>query len=179
MYRAAKKAEGKANEYQQLAVSHAAHDALAWVFHGTRLYPAIDNALKTIQTQILAGGNSFSESEAIAIGRVAALEETSSRMGDGINNFVDYEYGPSVPGVYQVTTKNYSLPPDDPQIPFVKFFAIQKPATAYLAPPPPAVHDPIYEGYLNYTKTVGGTHSTTRTQDQTDTALFWRESAPM
>jgi hypothetical protein len=179
MYKATFKSEGKSLEFQQIAVSHAAHNALAWVFHGTRLYPSIDNALMTIQTQIVASGDSFNQTQAIATGRLAALEEVTSRTDDGISNFVGYEYGPPIPGIYQVTTKNYSFPPDDPQIPFVKLFAIQKPATAYIAPPPPGVHDASYEGYLAYTKAVGGANSTTRTQDQTDIALFWRESAPM
>jgi hypothetical protein len=179
MYKATMELGGKSLEFQQVAVSYAAHNALVWVFHGTRLYPFIDNALKTIQTQIVASGSSFNLTQAVATGRLAALEEVTSRTGDGINNFVDYVYGPPVPGVYQVTTKNYSFPPDNPQIPFIKFFAIQKPATAYLAPPPPSVDDASYEGYLAYTKAVGGADSTTRTQDQTDIALFWRESAPM
>jgi hypothetical protein len=179
MYKATMKSENESLEFQQVAISHAAHNALAWVFHGTRLYPSINNALKTVQTQIMESGGFFNQTQAVAAGRLAALEEVTSRTDDGINNFVDYAYALPVLGVYQVTTKNYSLPPDNPQIPFVKLFAIQKPAAAYLAPPPPSVHDASYEGYLAYTKAVGGAKSATRTQDQTDIALFWRESAPM
>jgi hypothetical protein len=121
---------------------------VTWVFHGNRLYPFIDIALKTIQTQIVASGGRF---------------YLTLRTGDGINNIVDYEYGPPVPGVYQVTIKNYRFLPDNPQIPFVKFFAIRKPATAYIAPPPPSVNDASYKGYLAYTKAVDGANSTTRT----------------
>jgi hypothetical protein len=179
MYKATLKSEAESLQFQQIAVSHAAHNALAWIFHGTRLYPFIDNALKTIQTQIVASGGSVNQTQAVTTGRLAALEEVTSRTDDGINNFVDYEYSPPVPGIYQVTTKDYSFPPDDPQIPFVKFFAIQKPAMDYIAPPPPSVHDASYEGYLAYTKAVGGANSTIRTQEETDIALFWRESAPM
>jgi hypothetical protein len=179
MYKAAVKTEGKSLEFRQIAVSHAAHNTLAWIFHGTRLYPLIDGAMKTIQTQILATGASFNQKDAIAIGRRAALEEVRSRTDDGITDFVDYQPGPPVPGVYQITTANYTLPPDDPQIPYVKLFAIRKPAIAYLAPPPPNVTDASYEGYVTYVKAIGGANSTTRTQDQTEIALFWRESAPM
>jgi hypothetical protein len=179
MYNSAVKSESKSLEFQQIAVSYAAHNALVWVFHGTRLYPYIDNALKTIQTQILATAGSFNRTEAISIGRHAALEVIGSRTDDGLNEFVDYEYGPPVPGVYQLTTKGYDLPPDDPQVPYVKLFGIRKPALSYLAPPPPSVNDTSYEGYIAYVKAIGGMTSTTRTREQTEIALFWRESAPM
>jgi hypothetical protein len=179
MYKAAMNTEGQSLEFQQITVSHAAHNALTWIFHGSHLYPLIDGAMKTIQTQILATGSAFDQKEAVTIGRRAALEVTSSRIDDGINDFVDYQYGPQDPGVYEVTTANYSFPPDDPQIPYVKLFGIRKPATAYLAPPPPSVKDASYEGYLTYVKAIGSAQSTTRTEDQTDIALFWRESAPM
>jgi hypothetical protein len=178
MYKAAMNADGKSLAFQQIAVSHAAHNALEWIFHGTRLYPQIDAALKNIQTQI-AAGSSVDSTAAIAVGRAAALAEVTARTDDGITNFVDYTYGPAEPGVYQVTTPGYAYPPDDPQIPYVKLFAIDKPATAYLAPPPPNVTDKSYEAYLTFTKSVGGASSTKRTKDQTDIALFWRESAPM
>jgi hypothetical protein len=179
MYKAAYQSQANGVVFQQLAVSYAAHNALLWIFHGTRLYPAIDGALKTIQTQILAPGVFFDRKRAIAVGRRAALDEVTSRTDDGISYFVDYTYGPPVPGVYQVTTPGYAFPPDDPQIPYVKLFGISKPGSSYLAPPPPNFHDAPYEGYLNYAKAIGSTNSTTRTQDQTDIALFWRESAPM
>jgi hypothetical protein len=183
MYKAAVNTESQSLEFQQIAVSHAAHNALTWIFHGTRLYPLIDGAMKTVQTQILAtrstSGSAFDQKEAVTIGRRAALEVTSSCTDNGINDFVDYQYGPPDPGVYQVTTSNYTFPPDDPQIPFVKLFGIRKPATAYLAPPPPSVENASYEGYLTYVKAIGAVDSTNRTQDQTEIALFWRESAPM
>jgi hypothetical protein len=71
--------------------------------HSTRLYPSIDNVLKTIQTHIVASGASFSPVTTACVGRLAAFEKVVSRTDDGINNFVDYGYGPLVPGVYQVT----------------------------------------------------------------------------
>lgn len=179
MYNAATKAEAKSLEFQQVAISYAAHNSLAWVFHGTRLYPILDDALKTIQTQILGSKNSSGYSEAMSIGRRAAQQETASRANDGFNDFVDYTYGSPAPGVYQVTMKNYNYPPDNPQVPYVDLFAIRKSAMAYLAPAPPSVKDASYEGYLNYTKAVGRVDSTIRTQDQKDISLFWRESAPM
>jgi hypothetical protein len=179
MYNAAVKSHNKSLEFQQIAASYAAHNSITWICHGTRLYPYIDQALKKIQTQILAGASPFNSTEAILTGRDAAREVATSRTDDGINSFVDYTFGPPVPGVYQLTINGYGLPPDDPQVPFVKMFATGKLATSYLAPQPPGVNSTSYESFLAYVKAIGGSHSTSRTQEQTDIALFWRESAPM
>jgi hypothetical protein len=179
MYNAAVESHNKSLDFQQIAVSHAAHNALTWIFHGTRLYPYIDQALKTIQTRILATAGPFNQTAAILAGRQAAREVVTSRADDGINNFVDYTFGPPVPGVYQLTVSGYGLPPDDPQVPFVNMFATGKPAASYLAPQPPSVNSTSYESFLAYVKAIGGTNSTSRTQEQTNIALFWRESAPM
>ena len=179
MYNAAVKSQDKSLDFQQIAVSYAAHNVLTWIFHGTRSYPYIDQALKTIQTQILATAGPFNSTAAVLAGRQAAREVAVSRADDGINDFVDYTFGPPVPGVYQLTVNGYGLPPDDPQVPFVKMFATGKPATTYLAPQPPSVNSTSYESFLAYVKAIGGLASTSRTPDQTDIALFWRESAPM
>jgi hypothetical protein len=179
MYNAAVKSKDKTLDFQQIAVSYAAHNTLTWIFHGTRLYPYIDQALKLIQTQILATAGSFNPTEAILAGRHAAREVVTLRADDGINNFVDYTFGPPVPGVYQLTINNYGLPPDDPQVLFVKMFTTGKPAMTYLAPQPPSINGTSYESFLAHVKTIGASNSTSRTQEQTDIALFWRESAPM
>jgi hypothetical protein len=136
--------------------------------------------MKTLQTQILATAGPFNQSEAVLAGRRAAREVIISRAGDdGTNNFVDYTFGPPVPGVYQLTLNDYGLPPDGPQVPYDNMFATGKSAMTYLAPPPPSVNSTSYESLLAYVKTIGGSDSTNRTQEQTDIALFWRESAPM
>ena len=179
MYGAAVQSQNKSLDFQQIAVSYAAHNALTWIFHGTRLYSYIDQALKNIQTEIMATAGSFNLTQAILVGRNATRGVIALRDDDGINNFVDYSFGPPVPGVYQLTLNGYGLPPDDSQAPFISMFATGKPATAYLAPPPPSVNDTSYESLLTHVKTIGGANSTVRTKEQTDIALFWRESAPM
>ncbi|KAI9772199.1 MAG: hypothetical protein M1839_002517 [Geoglossum umbratile] len=179
MYKAAVESQDKGLDFQQIAVSHAAHNALAWIFRGTRLYPYIDQALKTIQTQILATASPLNLTEATLAGRHAARDVSILRADDGLNDFVDYTFGPPVPGVYQLTVNGYGLPPDDPQVPFVNMFATGKPAMTYLAPPPPSVNSTPYESFLAHVKAIGSSDSISRTQEQTDIALFWRESAPM
>jgi hypothetical protein len=179
MYNAVADVEDENPAFQQLAVSHAAHNALTWIFHGSRLSPYIDNALKTIQTQILANGHVADLDGASSVGRKAAFEVITARTNDGIIEFVDYNYGPQNPGIYQLTNPSYGLPPDGPQIPFTRMFSNAEAATTYLAPAPPEVTDPAYEEFLAAVKSIGFVNSTTRTQDQTDIALFWEESAPM
>ncbi len=179
MYNAAMKSQNQSLDFQQIAVSYAAHNALTWIFHGTRLYPYIDQAYKTIQTQILGTAGLSNLNEATLAGSHAAQEVTTSRTDDGINNFVDYTFGLPVPGVYQLTVDGYGLPPHDPQASFIKMFATGKPAMAYLAPQPPNVNGTSYESFLAYVKAIGASDSTSRTQEQTEIALFWRESAPM
>jgi len=97
IYNAAVKSQSESLDYQQIAVSYAAHNALTWIFHGSRLYPYIDHALKTIQTQILATAGLLNTTEAISIGNSAAHEVITARADDGMNHFVDYTFGPAVP----------------------------------------------------------------------------------
>jgi hypothetical protein len=178
MYNAVVKTKDKSLSYQQVAVSYAAHNALTWLFHGARWSPYVDNALKTIQTAILASGDAVNINKTGTAGQNAANEVFASRNTDGLDNFVDYTIGPEIPGVYQLTLSGYGLPPDGPQIPYVKLFSNSKLASSYLAPLPPSVNDSSYESYVTYSKAIGFANSTTRTPDQTDIALFWREGAP-
>jgi hypothetical protein len=50
----------------------------------------------------VASGGSFNPKQAVATGRLAALEEVASRTDDGINKLVGYGYGPPVPSIYQI-----------------------------------------------------------------------------
>jgi hypothetical protein len=179
MYHAAEATEHQSLNYQQVAVSHAAHNSLGWIFHGYRLSPYIDNVLKIIQTDILASGGFINLANAISDGQQAAKAVITARSDDGLNNFIDYAFGPVNPGIYQLTLTGYGLPPDGPQVPYMRMFANHKAASSYLAPVPPQVTDNTYEAYLEYSKDIGSVNSTLRTPDQTDIALFWREGAPM
>jgi len=179
MYNAAVKSENENVYYQQIAVSHAAHGALTWIFQGARLSPYIDDALKNIQYEIMDAGASVDVANASSTGSSAASEVITTRTNDGMTAYVDYTFGPAKPGIYELTNTGYGLPPDGPQVPFVRMFSNSKPPTTYLAPAPPQVTDSSYEQYLAAVKSIGFVHSTTRTQDQTNIALFWEESAPM
>lgn len=162
--------------FQQLAVSHAAHNALIWLFHGTRNYNAVDASLRSITPQIGLDPASPAGKKAVALGRAAAGKVAKARADDGINDFVDYVYGNKTPGVYQ-TTPGGSAFPDTPQAPFVRPWAGIGDIAAFRGPPPLPISDPKYEADVLELKEIGAQNSTKRTAYQTDTAYFWRESS--
>lgn len=178
VYLAAVKSQHQDISFQQLAVSHAAHDTLTWIFHGTRLYPSIDAALIKVLDPIGINATSSTGKDATQLGREAAARVISKRSNDGINHFVDYVYGPKLPGVYQQIPRGNPLP-DTPQAQFVRLFGGVTNATHFRAPPPPSVKDPDYESFVQYVKEQGDQNSTVRTPFDTDTAYFWEEFAAM
>jgi len=175
VYLAATRTNSSGLAPQQLAVSHAAHNALAWVFHGTRNYAGVDAALKAVLAPIGVNDTAVAE-QARRVGRRAALEVVTARTGDRIDDFVDYVYGPVRPGVYQLTP-GAAPAPDTPQAVYLKTWAGLGNITRFRAPPPPNVTDRSYEAYLDYVKAQGSLNSTVRKAFDTDTAYFWRESS--
>jgi len=176
-YLAATDSQGQSLAFQQLAVSHAAHNALDWLFHGTRNYASTDQSLKTVLSAIGLDPTSDEGKEAVRIGQLAAAKALYKRANDGENNLVDYIFGPQIPGVYQATPGGSPLP-DTPQAQFVRLFADVGNVTQFSLPPPPKPEDADYQSYLLYVKEQGQDTSTVRTPFDTDTAYFWRESSP-
>ena len=176
IYTAAVEAEGKELDFQQLAVSHAAHDALAWAFQGTRQYTAVDEALRSVLGEIGIDQSSDEYEEAGSIGRSAAEQVAAKRVGDGLAHFVDYTHGPEDPGVYQQTPGGRPLP-DTPQAAHLRPFGGIGDITEFRAPPPPDVTEEEYEKWVLEVKELGGLDSTERSEYDTDTAYFWRESS--
>lgn len=176
VYEAAVKSKGESLEFQQLAVSHAAHNAVLWVFHGTRLYNAVNAALRALVPLIGLDPNSAKGKEAIRTGQSAAARVAHARSDDKITNFVDFAYGPQNPGVYQQSPGANAFP-DVPQARFIRPFAALGDITRFRAPPPPRTDSEEYEAQVLYVKEQGSLNSTARTQYDTDTAYFWRESS--
>ncbi|OCK73261.1 acid phosphatase/Vanadium-dependent haloperoxidase [Lepidopterella palustris CBS 459.81] len=176
IYLAATRAEGQPLAVQQLAVSHAAHNSLQWLFHGTRNYNAVDSALRSVLSSIGLATNSSDGAAAIKIGRQAARSALKARAADQINDFVDYVFGPPNPGVYQATPGGNPIP-DTPQARFVRLFAAVGDVNQFIVADPPEILDPKYEDQLNIVKAQGERNSTVRTKFNTDTAYFWRESS--
>jgi hypothetical protein len=178
-YLAATNSKGQSLAFQQLAVSHAAHNALDWIFHGTRNYGPTDAALAAILPAIGLDPTSSEGQEAVNIGQKAAAKALRARADDGNNNYVAYVFGPPLPGVYQVTPGGNPLP-DTPQDQFVRLFADLGSVDQFDLPPPPdpTGPGPDYQNDLLYVKEQGEANSTVRLPFDTDTAYFWRESSP-
>ena len=176
VYEAAVKSEGESLAFQQLAVSHAAHNAIVWAFHGTRNYNAADAALRAVIPAIGLDPNSAGGARAVDRGRKAAAKVALARADDGINDFVDYVYGPKDVTVYQQSPGANPFP-DTPQARFIRPFAGLGDISRFRAPPPPAITSKQYEEDALYVKAQGAQNSTVRTPYDTDTAYFWRESS--
>ncbi|KAH6853995.1 phosphatidic acid phosphatase type 2/haloperoxidase [Chaetomium sp. MPI-CAGE-AT-0009] len=176
VYQAAVESEFESLEFQQLAVSHAAHNSALWVFHGTRLYNAVDASLRAIIPAIGLDPNSKKGKEAVQIGQKAAAAVAQARADDKITNFLDFTYGPKEPGVYQQSPGSNPFP-DTPQAQFVRPFAALGDITRFRPPPPPPTNSTEYEEELLYVKEQGALNSSVRSDYDTDTAYFWRESS--
>lgn len=178
VYQAALDGHNQSLAFQQLAVSHAAHDSLLWTFHGTRLYATINSKLKAILPAIGVDATSTAAVTAIQIGRLAAQKVLTARADDGINSFVDFKPLPDTPGLYQQTPGG-QLIPDTPQARFIRLFGGVGDVKQFRPPPPPSANSTDYEAYVIQVKTQGERNSTVRTARDTETAYFWRESSPM
>ncbi|KAK3300605.1 phosphatidic acid phosphatase type 2/haloperoxidase [Chaetomium fimeti] len=176
VYQAAVKSKNESLEFQQLAVSHAAHNSALWVFHGSRLYNAVDASLRAIIPAIGLDPNSKKGKEAVQTGQKAAAAVAQARAEDGITNFLDFTYGPKEPGVYQQSPGANPFP-DTPQAQFVRPFAGLGDITRFRPPPPPPTDSKQYEEELLYVKEQGSLDSSARSEYDTDTAYFWRESS--
>ncbi|PQE16199.1 VaNADium chloroperoxidase protein [Rutstroemia sp. NJR-2017a BVV2] len=174
IYQAATTAAGKSHGFQQLAVSHAAHNALIWVFHGTRNYAPTNVVIRHVIPLI---GLTGKDSEAaIEVGREAARKVITARTDDKINDFVDYIFQTPAPGVYQNTSGGAAFP-DTPQARFVRLFADVGDVSQFKVAPPPDPRSPEYEEPLEYVKAQGARNSTVRRPFDTETAYYWRESS--
>ncbi|KAG8624869.1 hypothetical protein KVT40_006620 [Elsinoe batatas] len=176
VYLAATEASNRSLEYQQLAVSHAAQNALVWMFHGTRNYGPTNATLRRVIHQIGISPNSSDGTAAIKAGRAAAARVVTARADDRINDFVDYTFGPREPGVYQNTSGGDSLP-DNPQARFVRLFGSVGDVEQFEIDGPPDPRSPEYEPYIDRVIAQGERNSTVRRPYDTLTAYYWRESS--
>ncbi|KAI8935835.1 hypothetical protein NX059_007352 [Plenodomus lindquistii] len=165
--------------FQQLAVSHAAHDSLTWTYHGSRNFGNIFKATQDILVKINISESDDQYWRAAAIGRKAAMQVTNARQDDKLNNFVNYVYKPARPGVYQRTPGSAFVAPDTPQARYLRPFGGVGDITKFRAPPPPSVNSSGYEANIQYVIAQGERNSTVRTAYNTQTAYFWRESSPI
>lgn len=146
------------------AVATAAHDVLVHYFPDQ--VGAIDADLATSLSPIADG---VAKSDGIAVGKDAAAAIIDRRKGDGLEADTGFTVPQPAPGVWQ--------PPkgQGPQTPWVaklRPFTLDRPDQFRIAPPP-AITNADWAKDYNEIKAMGGTTSTARTAEQTDTAKFW------
>ena len=153
---------------QRAAAAQAAHDVLV------ALNPTNTAAYDTALTNSLAliGGGS-AKTNGIATGAAYAAAMLANRVGDGASTAGGPAYvSTNLPGDYRLTpgVAAAALPGWGN----VKPFLLSSGDLAGLDPgPPPALTSAAYAADYNEVKEIGALNSTTRTADQTASALFW------
>jgi membrane-associated phospholipid phosphatase len=150
----------------EAAAAEAAHDTLA------ALFPSQASTFDAALTADLAGIPPGRARQGTEVGHEVAQQILTWRSTDGSDATVPYTPG-SNPGDWQPTPPAF-LPAQGPQWPRVTPFAMTE-GDQFRPPAPPALGSAQYATAFNEVKSLGRVDSTTRTADQTQIALFWRD----
>jgi hypothetical protein len=151
------------------AASAAAHRALV------NLFPANASSFDALHAAILAGIPDGPHKRAgIIWGEFVANVILAVRANDGSNAVVPPPGG-SGPGVW-VPTPPAFLPYLLPQWGFVRPFAMNS-SSQFRPPGPPSLDSQQYAADYEEVKELGAAVGSTRTEDQTEIALFWADGA--
>jgi PAP2 superfamily len=111
----------------------------------------------------------------IIYGALAASKVLHERAGDGLQTPIastsPFPSLPPGPGIWRLVPSAYA-PPQTPWMANVRPFELKR-ANQFQPPPPPSLSSPHWVAAFNEVKSLGDAASTTRTPDQTTTALFW------
>jgi hypothetical protein len=134
----------------------------------------IDSAYSTSIGRIVATPEAFADG--VVVGEAAANAVLAARVGDGrdLSDLEGYTPG-SGPGVWIPTPPAFA----NPQTPFLQFvrpFGYDDPAR-FRPHAPPALDSRTYTIDYNESRDVGRATETSRTAEQSATALFWSPSA--
>jgi PAP2 superfamily len=134
----------------------------------------IDSAYNTSIAGVPASPEAIADG--IVVGEAAANAVLAARVGDHRNDPELEGYTPgSGPGVWSPTPPAFA----NPQTPFLQFvtpFGYDDPAQ-FRPPAPPALDSRTYAADYNEIKDVGRATDTSRTAEQSATAVFWSPSA--
>jgi hypothetical protein len=151
------------------AASAAAHETLV------NLFPARRSSFDALHAAILAGiPNGPQKTAGIVWGEFVANQILAARANDGSNAVVPPPGG-SGPGVW-VPTPPAFLPYLLPQWGFVMPFAMSS-SSQFRPPGPPALDSQRYATDYEEVKELGAAVGSTRTEEQTEIALFWADGA--
>jgi len=151
----------------EAAAAQAAHDTLA------ALFPSRAGTFDAALAADLVGIPGGLARQGIEVGHAVAQQILTWRSTDGSAAVVPYTPGTN-PGDWQPTPPAY-LPALGPQWPDVTPFAMTDGAQ-FRPGAPPALDSAEYAAAFNEVKSLGRVDSTTRTADQTQIALFWKDA---
>jgi membrane-associated phospholipid phosphatase len=158
-----------ASASRETAASAAAHEALV------NLFPANSSSFDALHTAILATIPDGPQKVAgIVWGEFVANQILASRASDGWDAIVPPPGG-SGPGAWLPTPPAF-LPYLLPQWGFVLPLAMNN-SSQFRPPGPPALDSQRYAEDYNEVKELGAAVGSTRTEDQTEIALFWADGA--
>src|SRR6059036_2580931 len=158
-----------ASASREAAASAAAHEALV------NLFPAAAGSFDTLYAAILATIPDGPHKVAgIVWGEFVANQILAARANDGSNATVPPPGG-SGPGAW-VPTPPAFLPYLLPQWGFVMPFAMSS-SSQFRPPGPPSLDSQRYAADYNEVKELGAAVGSTRTEEQTQIALFWADGA--
>jgi len=158
-----------ASASRKAAASAAAHEALV------DLFPASASSFDALHAAVLAGiPNGPQKTAGITWGEFVANQILAARANDGHDAIVPPPGG-SGPGVW-VPTPPAFLPYLLPQWGFVVPFAMRN-SSQFRPPGPPALDSQRYAADYEEVKELGALVGSTRTEDQTEIALFWADGA--
>jgi len=152
----------------EAAVAAAAHKVL--VNQVPAQTAGFDSAYATALAAIPEG---VAKADGIALGEFVAEWILFLRSGDVLGP-ASYSQ-PQAPGVWQPSGDGYNTGVVATTWPSLTPFALRS-TSQFRAPPPPALSSRTYAANFNEVKSLGATHSTTRSADQTAAALFWYEN---
>jgi hypothetical protein len=154
---------------RQAAASAAAHQALV------NLFPANASSFDALHAAILAGiPNGPQKTAGIVWGEFVADQILAARANDGWNASVPPPGG-SGPGVW-VPTPPLFLPYALPQWGFVRPFGMIS-SSQFRPPGPPSLDSQQYADDYDEVKELGAAVGSTRTEEQSEIALFWADGA--
>jgi membrane-associated phospholipid phosphatase len=157
------------NASRAAAASTAAHRALV------NLFPASRSSFDALHSAILAGiPDGPHKRVGIIWGEFVANIILAVRAHDGSNTVVPPPGG-SGPGVWVPTPPGF-LPYLLPQWGFVRPFAMIS-SSQFRPPGPPSLDSQQYAADYEEVKELGAAVGSTRTEDQTEIALFWADGA--
>src|SRR5216110_1154527 len=158
-----------ASASREAAASAAAHDTIV------NLFPAAASSFDALHAAILAAiPNGPQKTAGIVWGEFVANQILAARANDGHDAIVPPPGG-SGPGVW-VPTPPAFLPYLLPQWGFVVPFAMRN-SSQFRPPGPPALDSQRYAADYEEVKELGALVGSTRTEDQTEIALFWADGA--